>query len=520
MCWRNGVKSEPEPRAPMRRSLRARASLRSSGVPFRMRAARALQHAHVLLGIAHVARRLVDELLQRMRSTHLQEAATVAVGVDVGNAAGAQLVRMGLHPFGRAEEPRLLAIPGAIDDRAVRALPGPGQLADGLGLGQECHLPADRVRRPVHPRVVMVAANDPLVGPLAAAQAGDHVVGGRLLPVELELEVHLRGAGSEVIGGRERPAPVFGRHRPAQRLEQRQRVGGRDRQHGDLRERLRLRAVQPLGARGGADAGRERIARVERHVRHRTALHGVRVAPAALGIDVALERTVLLRIGEDDAADRAVLGRDLGLDAAPGAAVAGQHDLALDVDAAPVELVVVLGPPVVHVHEIAGDVAVDRVGVVGRQLLAALARRAVGRERGLAERCGEARRRHHLEHARLRRGEQHVEALDRRVEAPRAEEPGEVVGVLLVVGRAQVVRPRAQVLHPLPQVVPTKERVESRFARDLRLGGRGAEPEQRKRSLGRDVGARGRGECGPQRCGDQQGRDHGRLGAHGTLRWG
>ena len=54
-------------------------------------------------------------------------------------------------------------------------------------------------------------------------------------------------------------------------------------------------------------------------------------------------------------------------------AVARDDDLALDVDAELVELLVVLGHAVVHVDETAGDVAVGRVGVVGRQLLGRLA---------------------------------------------------------------------------------------------------------------------------------------------------
>ena len=93
----------------------------------------------------------------------------------------------------------------------------------------------------------------------------------------------------------------------------------------------------PLRIRGRADAGRERIAGMHRHVHHRAALRAVLVAIRALRIDVALEVAVVARIGVDDAADRAMLGGDLRLDAAPRPAVARDDDLPLHVDAVALE---------------------------------------------------------------------------------------------------------------------------------------------------------------------------------------
>ena len=91
-------------------------------------------------------------------------------------------------------------------------------------------------------------------------------------------------------------------------------------------------------------------------------------APAAARIDVALRVAVVGGIRIDDAADRAVLVRELGLEPAPAAAVARDDDLALHVDAAPLELLVVIRHAVIDVDELAGDVAVGAVDVVGRQL--------------------------------------------------------------------------------------------------------------------------------------------------------
>ena len=67
-------------------------------------------------------------------------------------------------------------------------------------------------------------------------------------------------------------------------------------------------------------------------------------------------------------------------------AVARDDDGALHRDAEPLELLVVLGQAVVDVDERPGHVAVDRVGVVGRQLLGLLAGRRVDGDDRLVER--------------------------------------------------------------------------------------------------------------------------------------
>ncbi len=82
-----------------------------------------------------------------------------------------------------------------------------------------------------------------------------------------------------------------------------------------------------------AHSGREWIARVKDHVEYTAALHAVGGAVCASGVDIALIVAVIAGIGVNQAADGAVLLRDLGLDAAPTAAVACDDDLAFDVDA-------------------------------------------------------------------------------------------------------------------------------------------------------------------------------------------
>ena len=187
------------------------------------------------------------------------------------------------------------------------------------------------------------------------------------------------------------PRQASGATGPSSAVEQRLGVRPGDRQHRDLGQGRRLverDAVDPVDR---ARARRGRVARVERHVHHRAALDAVGAPVAALRVGVADEEPVVPRVGVEDAADGAVLGGDLRLDAAPGAAVAGDHDLAADVDSAAGELVVVVGHAVVDVDQLAGHVTVHRVGVVGRELLVLLARGGVLGQGGLGEGRLEAR---------------------------------------------------------------------------------------------------------------------------------
>ena len=151
----------------MRRSARGRDFLRvpRPGAGIDALRLQPLPDRDLRLRIVDVARHAVDELLQRVRALHAQIAAAVAVGVDVDGGLLLQLVGVRLGPFGGAQQPRLFAVPHAVDDGALR-LPALLQQRrrsarassiSGAGAG-------DRILRAVHPGVVMIAADDPLVG--------------------------------------------------------------------------------------------------------------------------------------------------------------------------------------------------------------------------------------------------------------------------------------------------------------------------------------------------------------------
>ena len=246
------------------------------------------------------------------------------------------------------------------------------QLAERAGFFEDGRHPADRIFCAVDPRVVMIAAEHPLIGKRRSAQAGDDVVERLLIPAECELEVRLACAGSEVIRDRQPAAPVGGHDGPRQRREQRLRIRVRDRHHRNPGQRRRVLDGEPPGVRGRADAGGQWIARIDRHIHDAAALRPVGWTHRAVGKYLARAESVISGIGVDETTDGAVLSGDLGLDAAPRFTVACDDDRALHRNAVALQDVVVLWPAVIHVDERAGDVAVDRVGVIGRKLFVLL----------------------------------------------------------------------------------------------------------------------------------------------------
>ena len=209
---------------------------------------------------------------------------------------------------------------------------------------------------------------------------------------------------------------------------------------------------------------------MHRHVHHAAALHAVLVAHRARRVHVPVEVPVIFRVGVDEAPDRAVLGGDLRLDAAPRPAVARDDDGAFHRDAQPVEHLVVLRAAVIDIHQAPGDVAVGRVRVIGRQLFGVLPRGRVGGDGRLDQRGDEPGGGGHLEPPRFRRRHEDVELLDLDLPSPLLQQAGDPLRVVLVVGRAQVVRPRRQTPHVLADLGGLGDRTELRVPALWRRG--------------------------------------------------
>src|SRR4029077_5657669 len=96
-------------------------------------------------------------------------------------------------------------------------------------------------------------------------------------------------------------------------------------------------------------------------VHHAAPLNAVGVAHRPFGVDVAPEVGALLPTGGDDQSHGAPLLRLARLDAAEGAAVARDGDLAAHADAERIERLVVFDQAVIDVDDVGGDVAIARV---------------------------------------------------------------------------------------------------------------------------------------------------------------
>ena len=385
-------------------------------------------------GVHHVAAHLVEELFQGVRARYAQEAPVAVVGVQVSHYVLLNGFGIGFGPLRRAQQAGLLAVPGAEHDGALGPPAGFHQLAQGAGLFQFSHHAAEGVVGPVHPGVVVVAAHYPLVGQGAAFERSDDVVHRLGFPVEGQLQMHLRRPGPDVVRNGQRPAPVGRGHGAGQGGQQGLRIAVGNGQTRDLRERGCGFVVEALGVFGRAVAGREGVAGVGGHVEHRAALSPGFGLEGAFGVHVALPVAIVLRVGINQAADGTLFGGHLGLDAAPRAAILGNYDFALHVDASALQLLVILRHAVVHEHQLGGHVAVAREAVVGGQLLGGLARGGILSHRLLGEAGHVAGGRYQFQRPQLGRRKQHVRHVDARFVAPAAKQAGHELGVVLVVG--------------------------------------------------------------------------------------
>jgi hypothetical protein len=71
----------------------------------------------------------------------------------------------------------------------------------------------------------MIAAHDPLIGPLAARQSRDNVIDRLQVPVEFQLEMRRGRARAKMVGDGQSAAPILRRDWARHRAQQRQRVG-------------------------------------------------------------------------------------------------------------------------------------------------------------------------------------------------------------------------------------------------------------------------------------------------------
>ena len=255
-----------------------------------------------------------------------------------------------LGPFRRADQARLLGVPARIDERALRPPAGLGERADGFRLLHQDDIAGKGIVGAEHPAVVVIAAHDPLIRIVLALHDGDDVVDGLLAPVRLDQQVDRRRAdAADMVRDRQHAAEIGRGHAPASRFQQGFGVRIGDRQGRDLQNGFSRLAGEALGVLGRADAGGERIAGIDHHLLDRAALHALGRTLAALRPDVVRAVAVIRRVRIDQAADGAVLLRQLGFEPPPARAITGDDDLAAHRHAHPLQRDIVLRHAVVHI---------------------------------------------------------------------------------------------------------------------------------------------------------------------------
>jgi hypothetical protein len=247
---------------------------------------------------------------------------------------------------------------------------------------QHAHRPAHVVRRARTPRIAVRTDDHQLIGQLAAHHDAEGVVD--LLRTLRRAIVAHRDAGSHrsragVIAKRESTLPPGGQIVTAKSGKELARIRVRDRHDGNVGQ------IHAIGGKAGRVrrariAGRGRIACA---VEDAAALDPIPVSHGPRGIDVATHVPVVLGVAVDEQRHGAVPLRLARLDAAERATIARDGDAPVDRYAERVESRVVLDQPVVHVHDLARDLAHPAVAVHGGVL--PFLRRRVARDGGLAE---------------------------------------------------------------------------------------------------------------------------------------
>ena len=219
---------------------------------------------------------------------------------------------------------------------------------------------------------------------------------------------------------------------------------------------------------GGGPARRQRIASIEWRVLDRTALNAAVVLVRAFRVHLASDIAVVAGIGVDEAPDGAALGRESRLDGAKGVAVSDDHNLARDVDAVALKLLVVFPQTIVDIYELVRDIAVRRKGVVRRQHVR---RRAalIPDHAAFNQGSREGVRFDHFKAPRFWNRKQHLVACDFGVVSPFGEQALQGLDIALPVAGADVMGLSSQFVHPGAQVGCFEMAVENCFKAVLNL---------------------------------------------------
>src|SRR5215469_1967454 len=120
---------------------------------------------------------------------------------------------MRLCPFRGAKQARLFAVPCRKNNGALRLPALLQEFTETASFLQYWRHARDRILRPVHPAIVMIAANHPLVRIGGARDASNHVVRGLVIPVKANRQMDFGQPRTDVIGDGQSTTPFLWSHR-------------------------------------------------------------------------------------------------------------------------------------------------------------------------------------------------------------------------------------------------------------------------------------------------------------------
>src|SRR5207253_9438531 len=111
-----------------------------------------------------------------MRTLDAEISSAVSVAVEVSNGVRLEFVGVCFDPLSRTQQAGLFSIPGGVEDCALRTptlfVQGT-QCACFLQFGDET---GNGILRAIHPCIVVIAANDPLIRFRRSGKPGDYVI--------------------------------------------------------------------------------------------------------------------------------------------------------------------------------------------------------------------------------------------------------------------------------------------------------------------------------------------------------
>src|SRR6202140_3570660 len=201
-----------------------------------------------------------------MRSLSTKVPSAVGIAIEIRNRMRLQLFGVCLDPFCGAEESWFLAVPRGVDDGGLRPPALLVQRTKRARFLQFSYETRDRILRTIHPRVVVIPTNDPLVRLGGAGKFGDYIIECLEAPVRFYAEMDFSRPRAEPISDGKPAAPRSWSDRTSECSQQRLRIAVGNREHRYLGDSGSLRECEALRILCSSHSWRQRVSRIGGHI--------------------------------------------------------------------------------------------------------------------------------------------------------------------------------------------------------------------------------------------------------------